>query len=166
VTDPRKLVAARRSGVHWAGAAPDAPALRRAALAAGLDYARLEGRGVRDKAALLDAAAGALRFPAAFGRNWDALEDGLRDLSWRGGEGTVLLWSPVDPLVDGDPDAWRVALEVLREAAAWWAGEGRTFLAILGGARRPPGLGGRRRPADRAGRDGPRSRAASRKPGA
>jgi hypothetical protein len=146
MTDAVKLVAGRRSGVHWAGTAPDASALRRAAAAAGLGYARIAGEGVRDKAALLEAVAGALGFPAYFGRNWDALEDGLRDLSWLAGDGAVLLWTPVDPLVEADPDAWRVALDVLRDVAAWWAGEGRPFLAVLGGARRPPGLGGARTP--------------------
>lgn len=45
-------------------------------------HAVLDGRVVLDKSALLRALAEALRFPAYFGANWDALLDCLGDLSW------------------------------------------------------------------------------------
>lgn len=41
-------------------------------------------------AALLDAIAIALGFPSYFGRNWDALDECLRDLGGPGGGGVVL----------------------------------------------------------------------------
>ena len=41
---------------------------------------RLDGAEVKDKAALLAALAGGLKFPAYFGHNWDALLDCLRSL--------------------------------------------------------------------------------------
>lgn len=46
-----------------------------------------------DKAALLAAVERALGFPAWVGRNWDALDDALRDLSWwpAGARGRVIL---------------------------------------------------------------------------
>src|SRR5690606_10892694 len=37
---------------------------------------------VRDKAGILEAFERALSFPDWVGRNWDALDDALRDLSW------------------------------------------------------------------------------------
>ena len=47
--------------------------------------------GARGKEKLLGALAGKLRFPAYFGRNWDALDECLRDLSWLGGRGRVVI---------------------------------------------------------------------------
>jgi hypothetical protein len=41
---------------------------------------RLDGAEVKNKAALLAALAGGLKFPAYFGHNWDALLDCLRSL--------------------------------------------------------------------------------------
>lgn len=42
--------------------------------------ARIDGQLARDKAGLMDAIAPAFRFPAYFGKNWDALLDCLRTL--------------------------------------------------------------------------------------
>jgi Barstar (barnase inhibitor) len=50
-------------------------------------------------AALLDAVAAALGFPAYFGRNWDALDECLRDLGGPGGGGVVLA-------VEGAAELW------------------------------------------------------------
>ncbi|HYH46418.1 MAG TPA: barstar family protein [Thermoanaerobaculia bacterium] len=49
--------------------------------------------------ALLDAVAMALGFPAYFGRNWDALDECLRDLGGPGGGGVVLA-------VEGAAELW------------------------------------------------------------
>jgi len=46
----------------------------------------------RSKAAALDAIGTALSFPAWYGRNLDALEDCLRDLSWLSGGPHALIW--------------------------------------------------------------------------
>jgi RNAse (barnase) inhibitor barstar len=40
----------------------------------------IDGEAARDKAGLMDAVAPAFRFPAYFGKNWDALLDCLRSL--------------------------------------------------------------------------------------
>ncbi len=42
--------------------------------------AYVDGAKIRDKAGLMDALAAAFRFPAYFGKNWDALLDCLRSL--------------------------------------------------------------------------------------
>ncbi len=72
-----------------------------------------------------------LGFPEWFGRNWDALEDCLGDLSWRAGEGRVLLfrsWPAGDEL--------GTLIDVLRSSAEYWAQRGRPFFAVFVDARR------------------------------
>ncbi|HEX2197889.1 MAG TPA: barstar family protein [Burkholderiales bacterium] len=65
----------------------------------------------------------ALAFPDWFGRNWDALEDCLTDLSWRPDQGQVLL-------MEGARDGGML-VEVLGAAAQFWAGQGRSFFAVF-----------------------------------
>lgn len=93
-----------------------------------LDVARIDLGGAADKDALLARLAGALGFPDWFGSNWDALEDCLADLSWRPGEGHVLLLErhgelPLDDL--------GVLIDVLASAAEHWRGRGRPFFAVF-----------------------------------
>ena len=73
---------------------------------------------------VFDAFSRALGFPDWFGRNWDALEDCLTDLSWRPAEGYVLL-------LEGADAASGVLLEVLEAAAEFWAGQGKPFFAVF-----------------------------------
>lgn len=71
---------------------------------------------VTSKAELLDALAAALRFPPWFGRNWDALADLLADLSWLPEAEPVLVWSDSAALAAADPEAYRIAVEILAGA--------------------------------------------------
>src|SRR5262245_15185998 len=75
-----------------------------------------------EKKILLENIATALGFPDWFGRNWDALEDCLGDLSWSKAEGHVLLFSGASP-----GDDLGVLTDVLRSSAEFWAGRGRPF---------------------------------------
>ena len=114
----QRLMDASRSGVYRAsGGAAVADAAREAAL----DLVRIDAQE-----ALFEGMAKALDFPAWFGRNWDALEDCLGDLSWRPGRGHVLVF-------DGYPggDALGVLLDVLRSSAQFWAQRGRPFFAVF-----------------------------------
>ena len=72
---------------------------------------------------VFDAFSRALAFPDWFGRNWDALEDCLTDLSWREAPGYVLL-------LEGAEDSGTLA-DVLGSAAQFWAGQGRPFFAVF-----------------------------------
>jgi hypothetical protein len=76
----------------------------------------------------LRAFATALRFPDWFGGNWDALEDCLGDLSWRKGEGHVLVLRDWQKL---PADDLGVLIDVLRSSAEFWSGRGRSFFAVL-----------------------------------
>ncbi len=75
--------------------------------------------GIRSREALFDALADGLRLPDYFGRNWDALHDCLGDLEWLP-PGVVEIRHEDVPLAN-DPEARRVSLELLREAAEFHA---------------------------------------------
>lgn len=79
-----------------------------------------------DKETLLQNFAAALRFPAWFGHNWDALEDCLGDLSWSDAPGHVLL---IEGARAGDE--FGILLDVLRSSAESWAARGKPFVAVF-----------------------------------
>ena len=116
-----------RSGVYRVSADT---AIIDAARKSGFDVARIDARD-----AVFDAVAQALQFPAWFGRNWDALEDCLSDLSWRPARGHVLLF-------EGFPsgDERGVLLDVLRSSAQFWAARSHPFFAVLIDPRREVSL--------------------------
>ena len=91
----------------------------------GLRVARVGLSGSKDRDAVLARLAAVLEFPKWFGGNWDALEDSLGDLSWRQGEGHLLLFS-------GYPRGERpLLIDVLRSSAEYWAGRGKPFFAVF-----------------------------------
>jgi hypothetical protein len=90
-------------------------------------------RGAADKPAILEAFARGLDFPSWVGRNWDALDDALRDLSWWPAAtcGRVILvcgWSrsPGAPLAD-----LAIARDVLDTAVAAWAQSEAPLVVLL-----------------------------------
>jgi RNAse (barnase) inhibitor barstar len=68
-----------------------------------------------DRPGVLAAMADALSFPASTGRNLDALEDALRDLTWLPEGPVTLVWDDA-PLRAADPGAHRTVLSILRSA--------------------------------------------------
>jgi hypothetical protein len=114
----QRLNDASRSGVYRASGSAE---ILDAARGTGLDVARIDAQQ-----GVLEAIAKALDFPEWFGRNWDALEDCLGDLSWRAGSGHVLLF-------EGFPrgDELGVLIDVLRSSAQFWAGRSRPFFAVF-----------------------------------
>jgi Barstar (barnase inhibitor) len=107
-----------RSGVYRA---PGAETIRDATRDSGLDVVEIDARHN-----LFDSMARALGFPDWFGRNWDALEDVLGDLSWRKSDGYVLVFR-------GYPagEELGILLDVLRTSAEYWAGRGKPFFAVF-----------------------------------
>jgi RNAse (barnase) inhibitor barstar len=69
-----------------------------------------------------------LDFPEWFGRNWDALEDCLSDLSWRKASGHVLIFRNFEAL---DQDQRGILSDVLASSAEFWAGRGKPFFAVF-----------------------------------
>lgn len=128
---PTDLVQASFRCVHFL------PADEKGSVASAAGTARvaaLDGGGVRGDVDLLDRLAGAFAAPAYFGRNWDALDEVLRDLEWLGAPppGGHLL------LVDRAAALWathgRVAgrlVEAWLAAAESWAAEGVPFHLVF-----------------------------------
>lgn len=111
----QRLSDAKRSGVYRAG---DARAIQEATRGSALDVVAIDARQP------LESIARELEFPAWFGGNWDALEDLLGDLSWREGEGHVLVFT-------GCPKDAELLIDVLRASAEFWAGRNKPFFAVF-----------------------------------
>jgi len=131
-----------RAGLHLI-AEDEVDALIRAARAAAFEVRRIDLRGCVGKAAWLERIAGVMDFPDTFGRNWDALEDSLRDLSWLPASGYAVF-------VRGDAPSrvgriWETLLDVLESAAMDWTARGVPFWVFV---TVPPGDGEGARPAN------------------
>jgi len=121
----QRLKDAAKSGVYRVSRAD---AVEDALRGSQLGVARITLREVTEKPALLRRIAASLAFPTWFGENWDALEDCLTDLSWREGEGNVLVLEDFQAL---PADDLGVLIDVMRTAAKFWAGRGKPFFAVF-----------------------------------
>ena len=73
--------------------------------------------GIESRDALFRCLSRELALPGHFGSNWDALDEGLRDLSWIDGHRVVLFHEALPVL---DDDQLGTYLEVLRDAVLDW----------------------------------------------
>ena len=121
---------ATRAGVFFV-IGEDIATLDMAARDAGLLARRIDLRGCTGKAMLMMRLATALDFPAGSGRNWDALGDRLRDLSWLPAPGYALLFDAARDLRDADEASFDTLLELLDEAVTDWAQRETPFWAFL-----------------------------------
>jgi hypothetical protein len=69
----------------------------------GIGLVRLRGEEIEDERKLLDALAVGFSFPGYFGRNWDAVDECLRDLSWLPADGYVLVVAGAERFWRRDP---------------------------------------------------------------
>ncbi|HEU4322766.1 MAG TPA: barstar family protein [Roseiflexaceae bacterium] len=93
----------------------------------------LDGGTIDDKASFLRACADAMQFPDYFGRNWDALEECLNDLSWVPADGYVLVYDQVARFVSAEPDEWSIAADIMSGAADSCAKAGTPLYVLLRG---------------------------------
>ena len=129
-----RLSDAAKSGVYAAAHAAD---ILDATHDSDLQVARIDLSGVAEKGALLERISAALQFPGWFGRNWDALEDCLADLSWSKARGHVLLFENARGVSPADR---RTLTEILSAAAAHWRGKKSFFAVFIGEADGSPEL--------------------------
>lgn len=105
--------------------------LRSAAEQQGLALFYIDLAGITSKDRFLAAVAQALGFPDWFGRNWDALEDCLTDMSWQPAGGYVLILAHADDFHMADEDSFALALRILQTAAEFWREDGIPFWALV-----------------------------------
>ncbi len=98
---------------------------------AGLLARHVDLGGCTDKTTLLARMAAALDIPDDRGRNWDALGDALRDLSWLPAPGYALLVDDAGNLRNADETSFDALLELLDETSAEWATQETPFWAFL-----------------------------------
>jgi RNAse (barnase) inhibitor barstar len=108
-----------------------AAALASAAVAKGFGVYEIDLARVADKAALMQAMQDALALPEWFGRNWDALEDCLTDMSWHDDVGYVLLFAGGSELRRRERPLFLTLVDVLKAAADYWRGAERPFWAFF-----------------------------------
>ena len=78
---------------------------------------------------LLQSVAKALKFPAYFGKNWNALYDCLRDFHWTDKKNILLIHKDLPNISKSD---LHIYLEVLKDAASdWKLGETHTFSVVF-----------------------------------
>ena len=119
-----------RAGVFFVGGG-DIATLAAASRDAGLIAHRVDLAGCSGKPMLMLRMATALDFPPGSGRNWDALADRLRDLSWWPASGHALLFDGAAAFRDADEASFETLLDVLDEATADWRARGIPFWAFL-----------------------------------
>lgn len=129
--DPRELLAdPAQAGAYFIDAR-DARALTDAATELEFALARVDFSDCTGKDDALERIARALRFPAWFGGNWDALNDSVNDLSWWPAPGYVLLIEHAGAWQAQHSDDAATLIEILNDAAQDWAKARTAFWALL-----------------------------------
>ena len=105
--------------------------------AQGIRCLLLDLRGVSDKAGLLAAWAESIGAPGWVGRNWDAMDEAMRDLGWARAERYVVIVTGAGELASTDATAWQTALDILRKAVNEWQTRGILMLVLVRGVRLP-----------------------------
>jgi RNAse (barnase) inhibitor barstar len=88
-------------------------------------------RACADAAAAMREIADAMKFPAWFGENLDALADCLGDLSWLPSPGYVLVLEHADDWRAREPESFETVLDILNDAAKRWAETRTPFWTFL-----------------------------------
>lgn len=88
---------------------------------------------VRNKSQLLSALQGACGFAATFGHNWDALADGLQEMSCCPAPAYVLHLQHAERAAGSLGPDWATLLEVLTESADYWKAQGKPFVVFVDG---------------------------------
>jgi hypothetical protein len=91
----------------------------------------LPGHLIEGKTSFLATCSQIMGFPAYFGRNWDAFEECITDLSWASSTGYLLLYDELAHFALAEPDQWQIALGILRDAADFWRRRDTPFFVLL-----------------------------------
>lgn len=80
----------------------------------------INGRRVKDKDTFLEEFAAKAMLPGYFGKNWDAFEECLRDLSWFNAPGFLIVLHDMAAFREAQPEEWSAACAILMESVAFW----------------------------------------------
>jgi len=132
--DPIKsLLNRKHSGVYWLKSHITSAELEKTAKSGGFAYFHIEGQKLTKKEQFLNHAALAMHFPEYFGDNWDAFEDCLTDLSWVEASGYVVLYDHTDTFSEHAPQHFDTVIEIFKESAEFWHGQGKPMIVLLRG---------------------------------
>jgi RNAse (barnase) inhibitor barstar len=106
---------------------PDLNGVYRLSLSGFGTEARLDGRCMVDKRALLTSVSQVLDFPDYFGKNWDALEECLGDMHWREGP----IWLVIEHANAIPQGLLDTLLEIFTDQATAWADAERACSLFL-----------------------------------
>ena len=134
------LLSREEGGVWFVPGEVDAHRAEAAAKKSQLAFFHVDGRNVQRKEQLMNALATAMRLPAHFGQNWDALEECLNDLAPVDGRGYFLLYDHIDGLMQAHPDQFSTLVEILRDAVESWKEDDTLMTVVLSGAKAPKGV--------------------------
>jgi hypothetical protein len=134
------LLESNRGGVWYLPTHAEVKSVQSTAKRHGFAFFHIDGKSVGRKEQLLNAAATAMRFPADFGHNWDALEECLTDLEWVDADGYVVYYDHIDGLLGEHPDQFETLVEILRDAVASWKEDDTAMVVLLSGAKPPKGV--------------------------
>ena len=136
----KTLLGKKHGGVYWLKSHATPAELEKAAKSAHYAYFHIEGQRLDKKEQFLNHAALAMHFPDYFGDNWDAFEDCLTDLSWIDAEQYLIVLDHTDVFAEHAPQHFDTLLEILKEAAEYWRGQGKPLIALLRGKHKVDGL--------------------------
>jgi len=119
----------KRAGVYRSAIGVEAVVA--AARTTGLQVYKIDLAKARGKLGLFDALSKALKFPAHFGKNWDALNDCLTDLAWLDSNGWVLILTNGKSFAAKYQGDFAMALDIFNGAATWWQEDGKPFWVIV-----------------------------------
>ena len=133
LTDPLGVDLA--PGVYQLRSRSATTAIRGRLAVAGWATALVPLEGATDKGAIIEAFAGGLAFPDWVGRNWDALDDALRDLSWwpPGPRGRLIVVRGASRATTGTAGDREIVRDVLETAAASWSLTDSPLVVLLRG---------------------------------
>jgi RNAse (barnase) inhibitor barstar len=123
--------------VHVAADDPaELMAIRQASERLGFTLFSVNADQLSSKASLLDTLSQVMAFPAYFGRNWDALEECINDLSWWDSQGFILLFANTDKFINSSPGDFDKFVRIAADASESWGAEGIPFHVIFTGSAR------------------------------
>jgi RNAse (barnase) inhibitor barstar len=121
------------AGVFWLKSHATVSDLSKAFKAKKTAFFHLEGEKIEKKDQFFNHAAVAMKFPAHFGKNWDAFYDCLTDLEWVKAENYAIYFDHTDAFAEHHESELETLIEIFQDAVDYWSGEDRAMLVLLSG---------------------------------